>query len=71
MSDTKEKVNQITVKIGRLEQLFVYLKNKQEGGKTNEPNLKISQRAPKGLSLPGQVPDRSTTLPGGATVIQL
>ena len=61
----KESVEKITVKVGRLEKFLVYMKNQQEDSKITG----ASQRASRGSSLPGPIPDRSTTLPGGATVI--
>ena len=70
VSDTKkkvdsneEKINIFTAKIVRIEKVLVYVKNKQEEGKTT------SQKDSRSPSLPGPIPDRSTTLPGGATVI--
>ena len=71
INSTEEKVNQVTVEIGRLERVLVYLKNKQEEGKITETHIKTSQRASQGPSLPGPIPDRSTTFRGGATVIPL
>ena len=70
VSDTKkkvdsneEKINIFTATIVRIEKVLVYVKNKQEEGKTT------SQKDSRSASLPGPIPDRSTTLPGGATVI--
>ena len=69
VESVEEKVYQNSVKICRAEKLIVHFKNKQEVAKASETNLKLSKNKPKGPSLPGLIPDRCTTLPGGASVI--
>ena len=72
LSDYEERVKSVEVKVDkvvdkilRAEKVLIHLKNMHEEIKTSQIHIKTS----KGPSLPGPIPDRSTTLPGGATVI--
>ena len=73
MNSIGEKVDQMSARIGRLERVIIHVRNKQDEVKSSEIHSKSYKVASKGQaskgSLPGPIPDRSTTLPGGATVI--
>ena len=74
LSDNEERVKSVEVKVDkvidkilRAEKVLIHLKNMHEEIKTSQIQFKTS----KGPSLPGPILDRSTTLPGGATVIPI
>ena len=69
MNSIGEQVDQMSARIVQLERVIIYVKNKQYEVKSSEIHSKTYKVASKGPSPMGPIPDRSTTLQGGATVI--